>query len=65
MVACKDVEAIRLTQPNDSPAMLPGLDVEGYKTYTVQDDGYDAEEHNEPGSSSFVGTLMYGFQLEI
>ena len=45
--------------------MLPGLDVERYKTYTVQDDGYDAEEHNEPGRSSFVGTLMYGFQLEI
>ena len=65
MVAGKDVETIRLTQPNDSAAMLPGLYVEGCKTYTVQDDGYDAEEHDEPGRSSFIGTLMHDFQLEV
>jgi hypothetical protein len=34
----------RLTQPNDSPLVFPGLNVERYKTYTVQDDGYDAKE---------------------
>jgi hypothetical protein len=56
-------EAIRLTQPNDSAVVLPGLYVEGNKTYTVQDDGYDAEQQDEPGCSSFVGTLIYGFSV--
>jgi len=56
-------KSIRLTQPDDPPMVLPGLYVEGNKTYSIQDDGYDAEQQDEPRRSSFVGTLMHDFSV--
>jgi len=64
MEARKDGEAVRLTQSNDPAVVFPRLYVEGNKTCTVQDDADNAEEHDEPGRSSFIWTLMYGFQSE-